>query len=51
MFVFVTGFRFPTFCTLSLHCITITKRVYGRAINMAAGICPANIKICKQLLL
>ena len=51
MFVFVAGFRFPTFCTLSLHYITLSKRFYVSAINMAAGICPGNIKICNLLLL
>jgi len=51
MFVLVAGFRFPTFRTSLLHCIALSKRVYGRVINMADEICPASIIICRKLLL
>jgi len=38
MFVFVAGFPFPTFQTSLLHCITLSKRVYSRVMNVAGGI-------------
>ena len=47
MFVFVADFRFPTDQTMLLHFITLSKRVYSRVINMAKGMCPASIIICK----
>ena len=50
MFVFVADFRFPTFQTSLLHCITLPKRVYSRVMNMEKGICPASVIIFKWLL-
>jgi len=39
---FAADCRIPTFQTSLLHCITLSKRVYSRVMNMADGICPTD---------
>jgi len=44
---FICIISFSEVFTSLLHCITFSKRVYCRVINMVVGICSRNTTICK----